>query len=349
MKIIEFFDNDKEFNTPYFIAEIGVNHEGSIDTAKQLIDEAKESGAHAAKFQAYKANTIASKNSPSYWDTSQEKTTSQHALFSKYDSFSEKEYEKLKLYCDEVEIEFMSTPFDEFSAEFLNDLVPAFKIASADLTNKLLIEQIDSFQKPIILSTGASYSYEIERSLSWIKKSPVSLLHCVLNYPTKDENANLSRINFLKNKYPDIMIGYSDHTFPSDDMKVLITSYLLGARIIEKHFTNDKTLPGNDHYHSADKQDVSNFFSELQRVKNILGNASGDTPLESEFISRKNARRSLYLKQVLKKGEAITKENLIPKRPGGGIGPEFYDEIIGKKVKSTLDNDTPLTWDQLTD
>lgn len=335
------FDQDQ----PYFIAEIGVNHEGSFKKALELIDLAKEGGAHAAKFQSYKAETIASKNSPSYWDTTKESTKSQFQLFKKYDSFNQKDYEKLKLHCDSIGIDFLSTPFDSYSADFLNDLVPFFKIASADLNNKLLIEQIDGFGKPMILSTGASYYYEIERTLNWIKKSKVTLLHCVLNYPTPNENANLSRIKELKKRFNNT-IGYSDHTLPSENMDVLVASYLLGAKIIEKHFTDDKKLPGNDHYHSADKNDLMNFFKQVNFLNQILGNKN-ETQIIDEMISRKNARRSLYLTKELKKGETIEKSLLIPKRPGGGIGPEHYEDIVGKTLNIDLDTETAIQWNHL--
>ena len=183
------------FQRPYVIAEAGVNHEGSMDIARRLIDEAALGGADAIKFQTYKAGTLASKHSPAYWDTSKEPTPSQYELFKKHDSFWKGEFENLKKHCDQAGIAFMSTPFDVESAKFLNDMMDVFKISSSDLTNRPFIEFMCDFKKPIIMSTGAASLAEIAEAVSWIeaKGNPLALLHCVLNYPTMDENAALGR------------------------------------------------------------------------------------------------------------------------------------------------------------
>ena len=265
-------DKENSIVIPYIIAEVGVNHEGSMKTAKRLVDEAKEGGAHAVKFQSYKAETLASKHSPAYWDTTKEPTESQFELFKKHDSFWKDEMQELKDYCDIVGIEFMSTPFDVESAEFLNDMMDVFKISSSDITNKPFIEYICSFGKPIILSTGASDLEEVQDAVNWIKpfNVPLALLHCVLNYPTPDKNANLGMITGLKEAFPDNIIGYSDHTLPKE-MKVCEMATMLGAVIIEKHFTHDKSLPGNDHYHAMDKEDLKKFNANLETTFEILG------------------------------------------------------------------------------
>ena len=183
-KLLKLFKNHNssniEIDMPYIIAEAGVNHEGSMDLAKRLIREAKTGGADAIKFQTYKADTIASKNSPSYWDTSKESITSQHELFKKYDKFWKDEFYELKNYCDEIGIEFMSTPFDKESAEFLNDLMNVFKISSSDITNKPFIEFICDFGKPIILSTGASSLDEINDAVTWIKSKIIHWLYYIV-------------------------------------------------------------------------------------------------------------------------------------------------------------------------
>ncbi len=338
MKIKEFFQTDNRLK-PYIIAEAGVNHEGEIDLAKRLINEAKEGGADAIKFQTYKAHLIASKQSPSYWDTTKEKTKSQYELFKKYDSFWKKEYEELKVYCDKVDIEFLSTPFDIESADFLNDLMDAYKISSSDITNKPFIEYLCGFNKPIILSTGASDLTEIIDAVNWIGKheNQLSLLHCVLNYPTKDENANLGMIQGLQKEFPNMIIGYSDHTLPGD-MDILETAFLLGAKIIEKHFTFDKTLPGNDHYHAMDKEDLKKFYRKLDYRLKLIGNTKVDY-LPSEEISRQNARRSLVAKKDIPIGKIIEKDDLTWKRPGSGVSPKFIDQIVGKKAKKDILND----------
>ncbi|MEP7145662.1 MAG: N-acetylneuraminate synthase family protein, partial [bacterium] len=183
MNILEVFKNyDLDIiNRPYVIAEAGVNHEGDMDLAKRLIDEAADGGAHAIKFQTYKAESLASKDSPSYWDLNKEPTQNQVELFKKYDKFWKKEYEELKKVCDNRGIEFLSTPFDTDAADFLNDMMPAFKISSSDITNLPFIEYMCKFGKPIILSTGASNVWEIQQAVELIEKfgNPLSLLHCV--------------------------------------------------------------------------------------------------------------------------------------------------------------------------
>ena len=163
--------NNSFIPKPFVIAEAGVNHEGSMDTAKLHIDQAAAAGADAIKFQSYKAKTLASKNSPSYWDTTKEPTTSQFKLFQRHDSFWKKEFEALKVHCDKVGIEFMSTPFDLESSNFLNDLMISYKISSSDITNLPFIKHITAFNKPVILSTGASYMHEIFEAVDIIEKN----------------------------------------------------------------------------------------------------------------------------------------------------------------------------------
>ncbi len=350
MKILDFINSfnplDTKISQPYIIAEAGVNHEGKMELAKRLIDEAKEGGADAIKFQTYKADTIASKNSPAYWDLSKEPTTSQYELFTKHDSFWKKEFVALKEYCDSVDIEFMSTPFDIESATFLNELMPVFKISSSDITNRPFIEYMCKFQKPVILSTGASYLFEIEEAVEWIQHFGVdlTLMHCVLNYPTMDENAGLGMISVLKRKFPGLMIGYSDHTLPKD-MQILETAALLGAVMIEKHFTFDKSLPGNDHYHAMDYKDLQHFRERFASILDSLGN--GKKELSGEDLARRNARRSLVAKRDIKKNSIITEEDLTWKRPAYGISPKHYYEVLGKKALRDIEQDELLYWNLL--
>lgn len=350
MIILDVFRNEKvkkDKFEPYVIAEAGVNHEGKIELAKRLIDEAKEGGADAIKFQTYKAETLVSKDSPSYWDTSKEPSKSQYTLFKKYDKFWKKEYEELKKYCDGTEIEFMSTPFDFESAKFLNELMDVFKISSSDITNKPFIEYIADFNKPIILSTGASYIEEIKEAVQWIenKNNNVALLHCILNYPTCYENANLGMIKDLIEKFPGRLVGYSDHTLPGD-MKVLETAVLLGAVILEKHFTFDKTLPGNDHYHAMDKEDLKIFRNNIERLNSIIGSYK-KYPLASEEVSRKNARRSLVALNDIDEGKAIAIDDLTFKRPAFGISPVLIEKVIGCKSARKINKDEIIYWDCL--
>jgi sialic acid synthase SpsE len=349
MKILEFIKNyhPEKITTPYIIAEAGVNHEGSMDLAKRLIDEAAEGGAHAIKFQTYKADTIASKDSPYYWDITKEPTRSQHELFKKYDKFWKKEYEELKIYCDKAGIEFMSTPFDAESAKFLNDLMPVFKISSSDITNFPFIELQCSFGKPIILSTGASNLWEVQEAVAIIEKYklPLVLMHCVLNYPTPNENAHLGMIWDLKKKFPQHVIGYSDHTLPQE-MEVVHSSVLLGAAMIEKHFTFDKTLPGNDHYHAMDKNDLATFWKRWAFTEKILGGFELKALAEEE-PARKNARRSLVASKNIPAGKIIEESDLTWKRPAHGVSPKFIAEVIGKKTSLEIIEDTVIKWNML--
>ena len=232
----------------YMIAEIGVNHECSIQKAKKLIFQAKLGGAHAAKFQTYKADKIAAKFSKAYWDTKKEKIKSQHQLFSKFDKFTTSDYKILANYCKKKKIDFLSTPFDLDSVDSLNPLVPAFKISSSDISNVPLLRKISSKGKPVLLSTGGANVAEIRsaiKNLNFKKKVKIVLMHCILNYPTKNSNANLLMIKHLSDNFKDYPIGYSDHTLPNASMTNISTAYLLGARVIEKHFTYNKKLKGN--------------------------------------------------------------------------------------------------------
>ena len=332
---------------PYVIAEAGVNHEGNLDVAKRLIQEAAEAGADAIKFQTYRAATLASRESPAYWDVTKESTRSQFELFSKYDKFWKKEFEELKRYCDGEAIEFLSTPFDVDSVEFLDDLMEVFKISSSDITNKPFIEVISNRGKPIVLSTGAADLHEIHDAGSWIEsyRVPVALLHCVLNYPTDDVSANLRMIRGLKNEFPDKLIGYSDHTMPKD-MQNLELATLMGAVIVEKHFTHDKTLPGNDHYHAMDKSDLKLFFRKLDHTDKILG-SERIAFLPSEELSRQHARRSLVVCCEIAAGSRIERKHLTWKRPGHGISPKHIDSVVGKITKCNIKADELVSWEML--
>ncbi|HVF39484.1 MAG TPA: N-acetylneuraminate synthase family protein [Gemmatimonadaceae bacterium] len=339
-----------ESSQPYVIAEIGVNHEGSLELAKRLIDLAKEGGADAAKFQTYKAERLASKHSPAYWDLSKEPTTSQLRLFKKYDAFGPADYEELAGHCSKVGIDFVSTPFDEDAVEFLSPLMPFFKIASADLTNTPLLRQVARHDKPVVLSTGASTTEEISDAVRTLRNagcSELSLLHCVLNYPTADENANLGMITALSRQYPELVIGYSDHTVPDEGMTVLCSAWLMGARILEKHFTHDKSLPGNDHYHAMDAQDLARFRRYSERLRLLVGDSSSKHAIETEEISRLNARRSIVIDAPVASGDTITESMLTYKRPGTGVSPVHWDEVIGRRAARDLDRDHVLQWADL--
>ena len=336
-------------SVPYLIAEIGVNHEGSIEKARELISLAHYGGADAVKFQTYKAETLASRNSPSYWNLDKEPTTSQYELFKKYDQFGEKEYELLAEDCRRIGIDFLSTPFDNRAVDFLAPMMSCFKIASADITNFPLIRRIASKGKPVILSTGASTLAEIDMAVNELKTNrceQLALMHCILNYPTRDEDANLDMIIGLQRAYPDLLIGYSDHTLPDDAMLTLTAAYLKGAVIIEKHFTNDKSLKGNDHYHAMDVHDLKRLNSNIKRLS-ILNGSDHKHPIPSEMPSRNNARRSIVLKVSVKQDMPITEDAITCKRPAHGISPLYWDDVLDKKAACDLDEDHILRWEDI--
>ena len=341
------------------IAEIGVNYydiakkEGisAMDAAKLMVKEAKDAGIHAVKFQTYKAGTLAAKASPSYWDLTEESTTSQYELFKKFDSFGYEEYKELKNYCDEIGIEFLSTAFDYESADYLDDLMEVYKISSSDLSNIPFIEYQAKKDKPILLSIGASELEEIERAVDTIRAhndNQIVLLHCVLEYPTPLEHANLLKIQTLKEQFTDLIIGYSDHTKPTESNDVIKTAYNLGAICVEKHFTLDKTLKGNDHYHAMDPDDARRILKDIETLDMIRGNKELKC-LETEQTARLNARRSIVSNGLIKAGSEITESMLTYKRPGTGISPDRIHEVTGKKAAFDIADDTIITEDMLTD
>ena len=345
---------EKEGPQLYLIAEIGVNYydiaekEGLtlLDAARLMIKEAAEAGVDAVKFQTYKAGTLASKNSPAYWDRNKEPTSSQYELFKKFDKLDYEDYGLLAEYAESLGVDFLSTPFDERAVDILDQFMKAFKVASADITNKPLLKKIASKGKPVILSTGASYIGEIWNAVNWILEEgnkEIAILHCILSYPTSIEDANLGAIRHLNRAFPWFVVGYSDHVPPDEDMDILISSFLLGANIIEKHFTLDKKLPGNDHYHAMDPEDVRKFRQRFQRIILSYGKDFKE-PVTAELDSRKYARRSLVATRRIDKGEVIREDMVTAKRPGTGIPPYQLELLIGKRAVKVIEEDEILQW-----
>ena len=341
----------------YIIAEIGVNffdiakkyNISLLDASKLMIVEAKLNGAHAVKFQAYKANTLASKNSPAYWDTNLESTKNQYDLFKKHDEFGKKDFEIISLFCKEQGIDFICTPFDLDSVDYLNDMVNVYKISSSDITNKPLLLRVGEKQKKIFLSTGASNIEDIRNAIEIIESTGnnnIVIMHCILSYPTDDSNANLNMIKSIKEKFPNYEIGYSDHTKPDDKMLIVSAAYVLGASYIEKHYTLDKSLPGNDHYHSMDSNDLNIFSKNLKFLDLVIGNKEKDI-LECEKMSHLNARRSIIAKTDINIGGEISLENIICKRPGTGISAIHIEEVLGKVINKDIKEDEILQWNCL--
>ena len=303
------FGNLKLFgHRPTIIAEVGVNHNCNLSLAKKYVKLCKNSGADAVKFQTYKADKIASKFSPAYWDLKEEKTKSQYELFKKYDKFNYTDYRSLHKECKKLKINYMSTFFDTDSVEEQHKLVEVFKVSSSDINNIPLLKKISSKRKHTILSTGASTIDEIKYAIKilGLPKNKICIMHCVLNYPTEDKFANLKFIKTLKKLFPDILIGYSDHVKSDENITQLQVAYDFGAQIIEKHFTHDKKLKGNDHYHAMDLNDLKNFLKTMERKKILSG--SKEKKLTNEYKSIKYARRAIYAKKDIKKFKTIDSE-----------------------------------------
>jgi len=327
---------------PTVIAEAGVNHECKIHKAFELISDAKKCGVEAIKFQTYKAEDLTIKNSPAYWDLNKEKTRTQRLLFKKYDKFQYREFIKLYLYSKKKGIIFLSTLFSVDLIHKFSKFLPLLKVASADITNVPLLRAIAKQRKPVLLSTGASDIDEIKFAIKTldISKKQLCIMHCVLNYPTKIENANLNFLSTLKSKFGSYLIGYSDHVIPDSNLTSLEIAWNLGAQIIEKHFTYDKKKIGNDHYHSADKDDLKNFFKRMDTIAILKGNFNKN--LKGEKNSIKYARRSIVARKNIKKGEKLTNENLTTKRPGIYISAKNWDKVINKIAKRNITEDSPI-------
>lgn len=344
---IQFGSLSLQGRRPFLIAEAGVNHENSLESALKMVEEAARAGADAIKFQSYKAETLASKHSPSYWDLGAEPTKSQFELFKKYDSFGDVEYARLAAHAKECGIVFLSTPFDFHFADSLEPLMPGYKIASADLTNLPLLRHCAAKGKPMIVSVGASTSVEIERAIKEIRSTgnrQIALLHCVLSYPCKPEDANLRVISSLKELFPDCVVGYSDHVPPDHGCLALTEAWLLGARIIEKHFTLDKAKPGNDHYHAFDPDDIRHFRRQCEYATTLLGQATKEV-LPCEQVARQQARRSLVAAKPIRKGQCITRDLIAIKRPGTGIPTEYLESLVDRCALRDIEGDELLSWD----
>lgn len=330
-------------NVPIIIAEVGVNHSGKFSVAKKYVEICKKSGADAIKFQTYKAETIAARNSPAYWNLKLEKTKSQFELFKKYDKFNYPEFKKLKKLSDKKKILFMTTLFDVNDVSKYNSLIKIYKISSSDITNIPLLRKIGQQKKYTIISTGASTIREIKHALKVLAlpKHKVCIMHCVLNYPTINEFANLMYIKTLKSKFKGYIIGYSDHTVPDKDLTSLILASNLGAQIIEKHFTLNKKLKGNDHYHSMDSKDLINLRKIIHKRNVLLGNGRKNLSNEKKSISF--ARRGIYARKDLHAGEILTHKNLITLRPENSLSSKHWDFVIGKKVKKNIKKGASLS------
>ncbi|NLX10168.1 MAG: acetylneuraminic acid synthetase [Chloroflexi bacterium] len=333
----------------YVIAEAGVNHKGSLEAAHRMIDEARRAGADAIKFQTYKAEKLVTRTAPRYWDDPEASGT-QYAIFKRSDAFGEAEYRALYEHARSVGITWLSTPFDLDAVRFLNELgMPAFKVASADLTNYPLLMAVAETDKPVLLSTGASTLPEVHASVDFLRRHgcrELSLLYCVLSYPTADEDAHLRRILTLQAAFPDVPIGFSDHTIPDDCVIVPAAAVALGAHVIEKHFTLDRSLPGDDHYLSVDPTQLATMVRNFRIIEKALGDPHFGVQLK-EDAARSYARRSIVSAQFIPMGTRITPEMLIMKRPGTGIPPSEVPRLVGRTATVDIQPDTIINWDMV--
>jgi N-acetylneuraminate synthase/N,N'-diacetyllegionaminate synthase len=331
----------------FIVAEAGANHNGKIDLAKELVKKAAESGADAIKFQTYVAGKLATKTAPKYWMDNRPQET-QYEVFSKLDKLTEEEWRELAEFCSEKNIIFLSTPFDVKSADLLDELgVPAFKVASADITCLPLIKHIAKKRKPLILSTGMATIEEIRDAIRVIKSvgnDQIILLHCTLSYPTAFRDANLRMMCSMQETFPDIPIGLSDHTMGT---VVPIAAVAMGAKLIEKHYTIDKSLPDSpDHRLSVDPKELREMIEQIRATEEALGSPVKG-PIDSEKEALKFARRSIVANVKIPKGTVITREMITFKRPGTGISPKFFEQVIGKKAKRTIEEDEVIKADAL--
>jgi len=331
----------------FIIAEIGVNHNGDIELAKKLIHEAACSGADCVKFQTFKADRVVTKYSPK--SNYQLKTTppdeSQLDMLRRLE-LSFNHYEEIIDYCTQKEIVFMSTPYNIEDVDFLDRLnVPAYKLASIHVVEPYLIKYTAQKGKPILLSTGMSTLSEVENAVSSVKETEnndLILLQCTTNYPSKNEDTNLLSMRTMAEEFK-ILVGYSDHTLGDT---ACIVSVALGAKVIEKHFTIDKTLPGPDQSTSVDPKEFSNLVKKIRDTESILG-SSKKMPCEAEKENSYGMRRSIVAKRVIKIGDVITENMLIFKRPSSGLSPIFFNEIIGKTAKTDIQADTLIEWSDI--
>lgn len=317
----------------FIVAEAGINHDGQVEQAKELVKRAKEAGADAVKFQTFRAESLCSKRDKNF------------ELFKSLE-LNRDEWESIAETAKNIGIIFFSSAFDEQSVELLDSLgVPVFKIASGDLTYLPFLKYIARKNKPVILSTGMSTLSEIDEALNVIYSTgnhDVILLHCVSNYPTKVEDANLKAIKTLERVFG-LPVGFSDHTIGT---VIPIAAVSLGAKVIEKHFTLNKNLPGPDHKLSLTPDEFKDMVVNIRMVEQALGDGL-KVPRESEREARRWGRRSITAKINIPAGTTITQDMLQIARPGIGLEPKFIDMVIGRTAKEDIQEGEALTWDKI--
>lgn len=327
----------------FILVEAGVNHNGCLETAKKMIQVAKDSGADAIKFQTFKAEKLVSKfaEKAEYQKNNTQVIETQLEMIKKLELTFE-DFRELKKYCEELGILFLSTPFDFDSIEFLKELkMEIWKIPSGEITNLPYLRKVGKIAKKIIISTGMCELFEIEEALNVLKASGVNdiaILHCNTEYPTPMKDVNLRAMQTLKEKFNQ-KIGYSDHTL---GIEVPIAAVALGAEIIEKHFTLDKSMIGPDHKASLNPIELKNMIDSIRNIETALGSANKFVT-ESELKNKNIARKSIVAKKNISQGEVFTEDNLAIKRPGNGISPMKWDEVVGKIAKKEFVEDELIT------
>lgn len=327
----------------YIIAEIGGNFT-TFEDAASLIDAAKACGADAVKLQTYRAKTIASREA--IFDMENTGVVSQFDLFKKYE-IDEDLHRKVFSYAEERDLDWFSTPSHETDADMLDRLgVGAYKIGSDDAYNIPFLKALARRGKPIMLSTGMCTLDEVKESVAAIRETgnkQIILLHAITNYPTHPESVNLRAMQTLAETFPDIDVGYSDHTL---NPVACICAAAMGARVLEKHFTTDKNADGPDHMLSADPAEMKTIIESVRLFERMKGDGV-KRPADSEAGTRRNNRKSIVLEKPLAAGEKITAGHIAIKRPGYGIAPKHFDALIGRSVRRDMVAENVLNWEDL--
>lgn len=318
----------------FIIAEAGVNHNGDLELAKKLVDVAAEAGADAVKFQTFKAESLVNQDAPkaAYQQQTTAADESQFVMIKKLELDLEA-HRQLIRHCQQCNIMFLSSPFDLDSIMMLHELdLAIFKIPSGEITNLPYLRAIGQLGKPVILSTGMSEMAEIEAAINilcsaGLQKKDLTVLHCNTEYPTPMSDVNLRAMQTLAAHF-DVEVGYSDHTL---GIEVPIAAVALGARIIEKHITLDKTLPGPDQRASLEPRELKSMVAAIRNIERALGDGI-KRPTASEIKNRHVARKSIIANKPIKKGEILTTDNLTTKRPGTGLIPMDWDNLIGTRA-----------------
>jgi N,N'-diacetyllegionaminate synthase len=317
------------------IAEAGVNHNGSLENAKKLVEVAARAGADFVKFQTFKTELNLTKNAKKagYQEKSTGVGESQYDMVKKFE-LSYDEFLIVKEHCDSLGINFLSTGFDKPSLDFLETLNPEFyKIPSGEITNLPYLRKIASFGRNVVMSTGMANMEEVKNAFDVLRnnglaKDQISIIHCNTEYPTPMEDVNLRAMLHIKDEL-DVQIGYSDHTL---GIEVPTAAVALGATIIEKHFTLDRNMPGPDHSASLEPEELRSMVSAIRNIEKAISGSGKKEPSPSESKNKPIARKSIVASKNINKGELLSEENLSIKRPGTGIIPMKWDEIIGKKA-----------------